>query len=145
MDHEVLGEFAVYPGHPVTLAYIITQVFDTYEEASGRSCSCGSGLHLCGKGWPNALGDSAVPGAGGNVYGALDLLARLHKGMSWDDAIKHAVDYWDRCDSQKTAYPKRHQEGQEQAEKFLQKLKDQSAWWSKKDGNAEETPSYDRV
>lgn len=138
-DLEILGEFSVYPGHPVTIAYLITKLYHNYEEAAKRT----------EYGFPVALGDNRIPGAGGNVYTALSLLEYLKngtfckraedKGLSiWGTALAWADEQWASCDSQAKGgyntknpdyYIKRCQEGQQQADKFKPLLKEQETWW----------------
>lgn len=134
--------FSVYPGHPVTVAYLITQIFPTYEEAFDTP----EGVTYGG-----AIGSCKIPGAGGNVYEALDLLSRLRDGMPWSLAIKYANDSWFSCDSQGSGgyvygmegkqeteeeqnkreirYKARWKKGQQQADKLQVRLAKQSDWW----------------
>jgi hypothetical protein len=131
-DRDILGENAVYPGHPVTVAYVITKVFDSFDVAFEASVS----------GPPNALCVNAIPGAGGCVYAALSLLKRLREGMPIEQAFTWADEVWGSTDDMKNDgrswpgrtvapgyYLKRYQEGQAQADRFKQKLVEQRAWW----------------
>lgn len=127
-DREIIGEWAVYPGHPITVAYVITKVFATFEEAFKTSSS----------GPPNALCANAVPGAGGCVYSAMSLLKRLREGMAVEEAFKWADETWGRIDSMREGgckpewreqTLKKYREGQAQADRFKEKLKAQMAWW----------------
>jgi hypothetical protein len=43
-------------------------------------------------GWPEALSCNDVPGAGGEVYGALEFLKRCRE--DWDAAVADANDHW---------------------------------------------------
>jgi hypothetical protein len=126
MDQELknLKRDAVYPGHQITLAYLITRAFPTFESAFVKSKDDGWGSY------PAALGSSLIPGAGSCVHAALSLLVKLRKGTPIEQAFKEADDTWERVDSQMTAYPKRWKEGQEQADLVKPLLKAQSAWWT---------------
>lgn len=53
----------VYPGHPLTIAVAILEKYPSLAAAREK-----------GKNYPKALEDSAIPGAGGNVYAALEIL-----------------------------------------------------------------------
>ncbi len=55
----------VYPAHPVTVSAFIMFHFESLEEANKRS-----GIND----YPNALSSQKIPGAGGDVYMALDFL-----------------------------------------------------------------------
>lgn len=130
-DFQILGEHAVYPGHPITLALLVVNNFASLDEAKSRE----------GRTFPAALECSHIPGAGGNVYSALDFLHHL-KHLSWDDAVKIADDYWFNCDSQgKGGYPmpgrkhdpkywiKRCKEGQAQADRLKKQLQLKVKTW----------------
>jgi hypothetical protein len=103
-EYEILGrEHSVYPGHPVTVAYIITQLYVSFEDATEVQE---------GHQYSNALGDNDVPGAGGNVSAALSFLHYLKTGiLSWEDAIKYADESWATCDGQKEGSSWGHREG----------------------------------
>jgi len=58
---------AIYPGHPVTLAYLIAHEFSTLAEAAERETG--------------ALTSLAIPGSGGRVGSTLCLLDYLQKGL----------------------------------------------------------------
>lgn len=75
---------AVYPGHAVVLAYIIMDEFPSYAAAMKKD----KGVE-----YVNALTSDKVPGAGGCVQAALDLLreARL---LSIEAAIFRADERW---------------------------------------------------
>jgi hypothetical protein len=113
------GEEVIYPGHPTVLAFLITQVFKTYEEAFVRT---ESNVYA-------ALGSMDVPGAGGNVYAALDLLGRLHDGVPPKEALYIADNFWDRQSSQTTDNTDKWRAGQSQAERYKPRLLAMSAWW----------------
>ena len=77
---------AVYPGHPVRLAWIITQEFGSWDEATQNTAPDRTP-------WSDALTSDRVPGAGGNVHAALDFLKRVME-FGWDKAKSHADEYW---------------------------------------------------
>lgn len=132
-DNEFMGNNAVYPGHPVTIAFCIVHTFAAYEEAIGIPD---------GKPYPGALGDNRIPGAGGCVWGALDLLSKLRGGMDPTEAFQLADDFWTRTDGQKENNPERWQKGQDQADLLKAKLLEFSDWWAKEPGVlADEAPT----
>lgn len=76
----------VYPGHPLVIATCILRTFDSFAEASARS-----GNHS----YPEALTHSAIPGAGGEVYQALDFLKRILEGrLDPKEALSFASERW---------------------------------------------------
>lgn len=118
-EREALGEPAVYPGHAVTLALLITHAFPSLEAAAAT-----------GKQFPRALESNNIPGAGGNVYVALDLLRRLRAGEVWEDAMWFADEAWSNCDSQLERNTKRWVEGQAQADRCKLLLAARASWWT---------------
>lgn len=116
-SYNYLGEEAIYPGHPVTIAYIIICVFPTYEEAFAKGIHC----------WA-AIESVDIPGAGSSVYNALDMLRYLHNGIiDFDKAVEIAEHDWDCLTSDSFSLFK----GQEQANRFKEKLREKSSWWKK--------------
>jgi hypothetical protein len=117
LQRDLLGsEGFVYPGHAVTLALFIVHAFDTLEAAETK-----------GRDYPAALESHLIPGAGGNVYGALDLLRRLKDGMRWGLALKGADDAWASCDGHPGT--DRWLKGQEQADWLKMSLHDRVGTW----------------
>lgn len=113
---EVLGSPAVYPGHPLTIAFMITHVFDSLDEAKKEAPGCGD-----------------IPGAGGNVYFALSLLDYLKNGTISDKEFFERADRsWDTCDDQKERYPERWIKGQEQADMFKLVLRARLGEWDRR-------------
>lgn len=111
-DFDILGESAVYPGHPVTVAYCILNTFDSLGAAEVPS----------GYGFPAALGACEIPGAGGCVYVAMDLLRRMRDEDQAVEAVLWADGQWSRTDNQESRYPDRWREGQYQANELKMKL-----------------------
>lgn len=124
--HDIIGEHAVYPGHPIVLAYIITHVFETYEAATAPSIDRWTGQPF---GWCEAVGSSTVPGAGGNVHAAVDLLAAVHKGKTLDEAFAQADRMWRHCDDMGEKRPDRFYEGQAQADRIKPLLRERLSVW----------------
>lgn len=111
-DQDLLGESIEYPGHPITLAFIIASLYPSLKSA----------LDYQGRDYPAALRDSRIPGSGGNVWGALDFLRHSHN--SWEFAVSFADDFWARCDNQKQNDQPRWRRGQEQADRIKDRLKE---------------------
>jgi len=132
---DIGSDSSVYPGHPVTVAYLITRCFPNYKAAFQKD----------GTKWnyASALSSSKIPGAGGNVHAALDFLSYLRsEDITWEGAVKWADDYWATCDGQAKgggSYAKdkdaekrfidRWKQGQEQADKIKPLLEERDFWW----------------
>jgi hypothetical protein len=115
-ERTYLGEDAVYPGHPVTIAYCIVDQYESWEAAS----FCRDDSHIC-----EALGDSAIPGAGGCVSAAIAHLKRLYVEKTDPEVVFQMMDdTWDRTDnhSDTAKYFNRWQAGQKQANNFKPRL-----------------------
>lgn len=120
LEREVLGELAVYPGHAVTLALLITHAFPSLEAAEAK-----------GRVFPAALESNDIPGAGGNVYAALALLRNLRDGMLWEVAVRWADESWGACDNQALVNCLRWGKGQDQADRCKPLLQARAGWWQK--------------
>ena len=106
---DVTGEYPVYPGHPLTIAWEIISVFKTPTEAlqtvKTDSLNC-----------PEAVADNRITGAGGEVYRACELLRRAQQGIKVDDLIAWADECWvSGCAG---GYSRAVQPGLEQAERL---------------------------
>lgn len=148
-DTDILKEWAVYPGHPITLAYLIFKIYASSEAANANTKY----------NWPEAVGDGRIPGAGGNVYNALYFLRILEEyGFDLERAFKVADECWAKCDSQakggyefvenddgekevvqtrcltqRERYINRWKDGQEQADKVKKLFKVENnlrKWWN---------------
>jgi hypothetical protein len=80
---EKLGEPAVYLGHPLTLALLIINKYKDFASASNM-----------GSQFPVALEDCDIPGAGGEVYAALDLLRSIQNGTPVEKAVDDCMAHW---------------------------------------------------
>ncbi len=131
-DRQLFEARAIYPGHPVTIAWAIVNVYDNLDEA----------LTQTEHGFPHALGNGSIPGAGGCVYNGLQFLVYLRDGMPSDEALAMADRMWADCDSQKAGgysvhkeghdpekYKERWRKGQEQADSFKERLVAKLATW----------------
>jgi hypothetical protein len=131
------GEFAVYPGHPLVIAYLIVCKYGSYEEAAGIPD---------GSPYPGALGDVDIPGAGGNVSNALHVLMLIKKnGNTIDDAFARGDLMWGRCDGMEDGGPtpndpkfgrehylRRYKAGQDQADAIKDRLREKLVTWPAK-------------
>lgn len=80
------GEPAVYPGHPVVIAYLIMNRFASLEEATTTEP---------GATYNRALGSHDIPGAGGEVHMALNLLRKcLVQERSSEEVVDEYAAYW---------------------------------------------------
>lgn len=106
---EATGQYPVYPGHPLTVAWAIMSVFSTPAEAL-------ESIRQGGLNCPNAVADNRISGGGGEVRYACDLLRRAVGGMSAEDLVSLADTYW--VDGQAGGHIKAVQPGLAQAEKL---------------------------
>jgi hypothetical protein len=83
-EKRLLGGHSVYPGHPITVALMITEMFPDLESADRPT------EHV----FPAALGSQDIPGAGGNVYAALELLRSLKRGKDFEKGMADAEKQW---------------------------------------------------
>lgn len=76
----------IYPGHPLTIATAILTKYGANLDSAFETT-----VHR----YPNALTDDDIPGAGGEVYLALDLLDSIRKGrLTVSEAIEDADKTW---------------------------------------------------
>ena len=83
---DATGEFPVYPGHPLVVAFEIIKVFPSAEAA----------LRTDGNehGWPAALTDSRISGGGGEVHRGCDLIRQAVAGTPAAELIEWADKAW---------------------------------------------------
>lgn len=84
---KIIGEFPAYPYHPLITATEIMMAFPDLATAEAATP----------RGWPRALEESKVGGAGDMVYAGLRTLQRSREGVSIDDLIAHASRAWNDC------------------------------------------------
>jgi hypothetical protein len=103
----------VYPGHALTIAVAIMEKYPSLEEARKK-----------GRNYPQALEDNDIPGAGGPVYCALDVLA-----IGDDDkAIEQANYFWQgECGE---SYASRYDEGMQEAKALESRFRELRKNWS---------------
>jgi len=79
----------VYPGHPVTIAtFILLKYKDNFQDAV---------TPVGDYGFLRALTDQDIPGGGGCVHQALDLLRMVKDGrLSPEEALEHGKGMWVR-------------------------------------------------
>jgi hypothetical protein len=104
-QYQRFPEGVVYPGHPVCIALLIMDKYPDFETARMRPE---------GSQFQNALSDIDIPGAGGNVHAALDVLERA-RAQGAPAAFEHGTEYWVRCASGEN-FGKNQAAGLEQAE-----------------------------
>lgn len=128
------GETSVYPGHPLTVAYLIIHLYPSLACATRKSDRSD---------YMHALSNGAVPGAGGNVYSALRFLQAVVRGeQSMQAAIDSANSNWEHCDGQadggrgyakseadRERFIKRWRHGQAQADRILPRLTEKLLFW----------------
>lgn len=113
----ITGEYPVYPGHPLVIAYQIMAVFPTPSSALQMDTSGGLNCH-------KAVSDQRISGGGGELNAACTLLAKAIGGTAADELIAWADERW--VSSQAGGHAKSVAPGLSQAEKlkpqFPQKL-----------------------
>ena len=83
VQFEMLKWF-VYPGHPAVVAYNIMLVFDKLSDAMANT----------EHNFPEALGNSSVEGAGGEVYVGLRFLKEAAKNKDWEALYREHSEHW---------------------------------------------------
>ena len=107
-EQTLLGGALVYPGHPVPLAYLIMCAYPDLETAMARDGDSP---------WPAALGNQAIPGGGGEVRAALNLLVAVRNGTPPAAAVAEASKRWRNGGA--GGHPAAVAPGQVQAEQVL--------------------------
>lgn len=133
-DYDIIGEPAVYPGHPITLAYLIVRLYSSLEAARAH-----------GKTFSAVEEDIRLPGAGSHNSYAVGLLSNLAADYSWDAMMVQFDDLWARVDSQKDDgwgdwarerpghYRSRWKRGQDQADRIKPLLREALKTWPLKE------------
>lgn len=99
------GHYSVYPGHPLTIAYVITMAFPTLADA----------MIMDGT-YPAALSDIRIPGAGGEVWGGVSFLTHIRDGvLTPEQAVQRADDHWRSTTD--NGHREAYEAGQAQADK----------------------------
>ena len=132
-EKEYLGEASVYPGHAVVLACMI---MDRYPDLASAQRRC------VGATYPNALGDQFIPGAGGAVYAALDVLELAVTQQNLPAAYARAEYCWN-CWEQESA--EHNKVNAERGRAQYEKLKEHFARRVKEWGTAADTSTRYRV
>lgn len=81
------GDYPVYPGHPLTVAWQIMAAFPGPSEALATVTT--GGLNC-----PEAVADSRISGAGGEVHRGCDLLRKAQQGIPANELIAWADECW---------------------------------------------------
>lgn len=122
-DLNKLYRESVYPSHPILVAYFITQLYPSIEEAAEKGKS----------GYPNAVSDIRIPGAGDCVWQGHGLMVRWARGdfEEIDDLFHEADNYWFRLNGPKgNNWPDKLRDGQKQAEDIKPLLREALQTWS---------------
>jgi len=115
-DETLLGELAIYPGHYTTLAYLIAQNFECWEDAKKPTPFNTS----------EAMGSLAIPGSGTNVSMAMDYLRCIRDDlMSIEEFFSRADEAWLKENLQESA----HIKGYDQASRCEEWLRDNLKEW----------------
>lgn len=121
LEMELFHSPVVYPGHPLVIAFFITHEFKSLEDA----------LYVEPNGqYSAALASNAVPGGGGEVHQALDLLCHIRNGMSPTDAVEYARKRW--VDGNAGGHTKAVEPGQAQADQITDVFIERVQEWIKK-------------
>ena len=115
---EVIGEWSVYPGHPLVLATTIMAVFPDFLSANKPT----------EQGWCVALSDGRIPGAGDHVGGAMSCLKIGSEGGTVEQMIEFANRYW--VDGNAGGHHKSVQRGIEQAAAIEAKFRELASTWA---------------
>lgn len=118
-----LREHSVYPGHPITVAL---EIMLAYERDLDKAFAPSIGKDGTPDGWCDAVGNSVISGAGGNVYLGVDLLRHIKDGdMTLSEAIEWGMKTWERQTKIGGDHRDQFEKGQEQAERMVWPLLDQ--------------------
>ena len=117
-----LREFFEYPGQPLVSAAYIVAIYDSPEEAGGKT----------EYGFCEAEGNNQIPGAGNQATKAVEALMGYRKHGSVDQVVKDLHSWWRR-----SVFPGNHPEtyepGQKKAEALEPELREKlTAWFGEK-------------
>lgn len=105
-----MREQTIFPGHPLVIATIIMKHYPNLDEAFAKKED---------HSFPNALEDQNIPGAGGNVYSALDALRYVRDGlMGIDKAVEFCNEVWASCDDNQRLHPEKYERGMAEAKEY---------------------------
>lgn len=125
LKYELFGnDVPVPPGHPLCLAYLIMHKYGSLAEARARPTV--PDLYA-GPNPPAALSDSDIPGAGGTVWAALDML-RYAETASLDVGVMYANDYW-KSSELRSGNEWRFEAGQRQADGIESAFRAKAKQW----------------
>lgn len=116
---EATGDYPVYPGHALVVAWEIMNVFPDAASALKRSDT----NTAC----PEAVADGRISGAGGEVYAACELLKRAQAGESADALMDWADEIW--ISGSAGGHTKSVEPGMEQAAKLKPQFAERLAGW----------------
>ncbi|TXG99948.1 MAG: hypothetical protein E6R08_00510 [Nevskiaceae bacterium] len=116
---EVLGDNAEYPGHPVVLAAMVMDRYQSFEHAKG---------YRDGAQYYNAISDSFIPGAGCAVSSTMTVL-KLALEHGPEAAFKEAERYWQGWENQSPRNKERAENGRRQAELAKPLFRQRLQWW----------------
>lgn len=102
-----------YPGHALVIATVIMEKYPSFAEVRNGEKY----------GFPEALGDDDIPGAGGCVYSALDVLAK----EDVEEAIALADYFWRGACS--GCYADRYNKGAEEAKDLEPLFREMRTKW----------------
>ena len=118
LERDLLGGHAIYPGHPVVLALLVTHIFPSLAAAATPT----------EHGWSAALGSNEITGAGDMVSSAMRL---LHGVASRTTTIEEAIAWSNKQwrESAAGGHPDRVERGQEQVDRAMPLLQSRLETW----------------
>jgi hypothetical protein len=110
---ETLGAYPVYPGHTNSISLCVLRKYPKINDAFERTSH----------GWPTALGDGDISGAGGCVHQGLDLIRRImDHGDTPEEAVAWGVEQWRDRTLVGGDHRARYEEGVAEAERIAPML-----------------------
>lgn len=117
-SNNVVRQGAVFPGHPVTLAYIIMQSYASLAEAEAKEE---------GSNFPNVLSNGDIPGTESHVIAGLNVL-KYAKKLGLERAIAFGDDSWRAMAASENLGVLREQ-GQAQADSIKDSFRAKAVEW----------------